>query len=301
MSLKSAIEMMDTAKEGLVTVTDEDISRLHGIYLGFLKDLDSFCTANQISYALGGGSMLGAIRHKGFIPWDDDLDITMTREDFDRFAKLSGSFVPDRYYLKKPGDKGYIFHWPKIYIKGVLFSELLSTEDSPRDLFVDVFIVEDLTDNKLARKVRGIISSFYLLACSCSRVRACRSYCLPHMANSPDVRKEIDKRAHIGLIFACRKIEKWCSKADRFFGSHKDPGSKDIVIPSGARHFWGEIYPREVLTLTRKVPFEDITVNVPLYAEKYLEQRYGKNYMEIPPKTERAKHALLELKTEGLN
>ncbi len=287
--------MMDASREGLVTVTDEDIKRLHGIYLEFLKDLDDFLTANGLSYALGGGSMLGAVRHKGFIPWDDDLDITMTREDFDKFAGIADTFMPGKYYLKKPGDEGYLFHWPKLFIKGIVFDELLSAPDSPRELFVDIFIVEDAPDKKFQRKIRGYKSSLYLLACSSTRVRRCRSKLASHITHSPEVQKEIRRRSAIGFFFGFKSLEKWCIGADKYFSSYKNPSSADVVIPSGALHFWGEIYPREVLTLTRRVPFENITVSIPLYAEKYLEKRYGPSYMNVPPEGKRAKHSLLEL------
>lgn len=288
---------MDTASCGLKTIEDSDIAKLHSIYLSFLKDLDPFLTQNNLSYALGGGSMLGAIRHKGFIPWDDDLDITMTREDFDKFAKIADTFMPDKYYLRKPGDKGYLFQWPKIFIKNTAFEELLSSEDSPRELFVDIFIVEDVPDKNISRKIRGYRSSLYLLACSAVRVRKCKPKMSKYTGNAPEVNKEINKRAFAGFFFSFRSIEKWCKAADEFFAGYRDDTSKDIVIPSGALHFWGEIYPREILTLTRRVPFEDIEVNVPLYAEKYLAQRYGKDYMQIPPKHARAKHALISFDT----
>ena len=72
------------------------LSEQHEILLEIMKDIDSFCRANNIRYSLSDGTMLGAVRHGGFIPWDDDADLCMPREDFDRFVK---TYKSDRYHL----------------------------------------------------------------------------------------------------------------------------------------------------------------------------------------------------------
>ena len=68
----------------------------HAIILDIMKDIDRFCRENGIKYTISAGTMLGAVRHGGFIPWDDDADLFMLREDFDRFAKI---YKSDKYHL----------------------------------------------------------------------------------------------------------------------------------------------------------------------------------------------------------
>ncbi len=77
--------------EGLIEVTGEKLCALQGVLLQMLRDVDSVCSRHGIPYTLGGGSCLGAARHQGFIPWDDDLDINMTREGYRRFAEAYGA------------------------------------------------------------------------------------------------------------------------------------------------------------------------------------------------------------------
>lgn len=79
-----------------------------------LLDVAALCEKHQINWSLSGGSIIGAVRHKGFIPWDDDIDIFMTRDNVNKFSKVFHE-ISDKYELAMPGDKGNIFHYPRLY------------------------------------------------------------------------------------------------------------------------------------------------------------------------------------------
>ena len=85
MKLKDVLSNLDAKEEGLVVIDDEKIQLVHYVLLEMLKDFDEICRQNGIEWCLAGGSILGALRHHGFIPWDDDVDIVMMRPDYDRF------------------------------------------------------------------------------------------------------------------------------------------------------------------------------------------------------------------------
>ena len=83
--------------EGCVTLDEEQLKQLQSTLLSMLKDINSVMEENGIACSLGGGSVLGAVRHNGFIPWDDDIDINIPRSEFERFLPLFEERFGDRY------------------------------------------------------------------------------------------------------------------------------------------------------------------------------------------------------------
>ena len=80
-------------------LSNKELKQLHKVELEILDEIDSFCKKHNIEYFLCGGSLLGAVRHKGFIPWDDDLDIGMFREDYDKFISEYSKVKDSKYYI----------------------------------------------------------------------------------------------------------------------------------------------------------------------------------------------------------
>ena len=100
---------------------------VHVVLLEMLKDIDALCRKHNIPYFLNGGTALGAVRHKGFIPWDDDADISMMREDFDRFREVIKTDLPDKYVAQCfANDRRYNVLIPgmKIRKKGTYLKEV---------------------------------------------------------------------------------------------------------------------------------------------------------------------------------
>ena len=83
--------------DGAIELSIAELIKLQNCLFDILSDIDLFCTKNHISYFLSGGTALGALRHKGFIPWDDDLDLNMTRKDFSTFFKNFEKAFPGKY------------------------------------------------------------------------------------------------------------------------------------------------------------------------------------------------------------
>ncbi len=128
--------------------TPLSIDEAHAALSKALHDFDLICRKLNLKYALAYGSAIGAVRHKGFIPWDDDLDVEMPREDYDIFLR---SFSEDGMYkLSKPGDKHYYYPFAKFFIKALPGKEAGRRGSSY--LWIDIFPVEQVQLSLLAEK-----------------------------------------------------------------------------------------------------------------------------------------------------
>ena len=115
MKLITELKLIDPEKEQLHVVTESEKQELQKMLLEMITDISEICEDNNIKWSLSGGSVLGAVRHHGFIPWDDDMDINITRAEFEKFRKVFPGRFSDKYSLILPGDKGYLFHTPIIF------------------------------------------------------------------------------------------------------------------------------------------------------------------------------------------
>lgn len=133
---------------------DEALKKLQEEELDILLAVAKFCDENQITWFLDSGTALGAMRHQGFIPWDDDIDIGMLRKDYDRFLELASTGLPEGYSLHTfENTPGYSGLFAKVYKDGTLF-ETAETVDAgcSQGIFVDIFPYDQLAIDVDARK-----------------------------------------------------------------------------------------------------------------------------------------------------
>lgn len=135
-----------------------DLSAVHQANMKILKEVDRICRKYHIQYLLDSGTLLGAVRHKGFIPWDDDADLAFTRENFERFVKVAEKELPEGMELLLPEQlgEGKVFY---DFVPRILYLDSRTHEDGPEmqhygaklnHLYVDLFILDQLPEQKLA-------------------------------------------------------------------------------------------------------------------------------------------------------
>ncbi len=294
MGLSSDLKRIDPDKYGLHVLSDSELRQLKVKLLEITSYIYDVCMQHKIEWGLCGGSALGAIRHKGFIPWDDDIDICMTRGNFERFKKaFRESAKNSKYELLVPGDCEYYYHFPRIFDTSTVFTGVQS-KGRGTGVFIDIFIVEDMFDNRILQVFHGIESSLYLFIISCMATHIRKDIYLKYAAK--ELKKKILIRDFFSKFFSFRSMEKWIEKGDRVFSKANNPRSDLVCVPSGVKHFFGEIYRREDMCRFSEMPFEDREFPVYVGVHRIMRQRYGDDYMKLPPENKREKHVCVELR-----
>ena len=260
-----------------------------------MDDIISVCTENNISYFLGGGSALGAIRHKGFIPWDDDIDINMPRQDFERFIPIFINKFNKKYAVQTPQlTKDYPLSLAKIRKRNTVLKgrdDLLSTDNG---VGIDIFVIENTFDNSLLRLIHGFISLILGYLLSCRKFYRDRNYWTNIFKDIDTDNKAIKIKITIGFFVSWVSVTTLSRLTDRWHKICKNNNTKWVCGPAGRLHFFGELYEREKFCVTRQECFEGRSVNVPIEVEKYLEHCYG-DWKTIPDKENIEKHIILEI------
>ena len=150
------------------TLSEETLHDLQECLLGMFLDIKELCDENNIQYMMSGGSCLGAVRHKGFIPWDDDIDIMMTRDEYIKFRKAFTEKHFSDYILADPiNTDGYYFKMPKIYNKK---TRLVTVREEGYRKFamvsIDIFLIENAPNSNFERKLRAKLYNFAFHAAS---------------------------------------------------------------------------------------------------------------------------------------
>lgn len=128
--------------------------RLQGVILIIAREIDRICRDNNIKYFMDGGTQLGAVRHNGFIPWDDDFDIGMRRSEFERFVDVCRiSLDSKQFYLETVEDEGYGFSFAKIHLNNTeIVEDFSKNAKAHHGIFVDIFPYDNIPDASLNRK-----------------------------------------------------------------------------------------------------------------------------------------------------
>lgn len=282
----------------LHAMTPEEMVSLRKALLEMYKDIARVCSENGLTVMLGGGSCLGAIRHQGFIPWDDDLDLNMARPDYNKFIKLlEQGALGEKYEFAYPNGKIHNSSaFLKIYKKNTkLVSFGSENAKYPLGIFIDIFPLEGVSSSCFVRLLKGTIANGMRLIANCVTEVGMKSKSVSEAEKSyPELKAMARKRSLIGHLFSFTSYRKWTFWYDRFVANEDMTGL--VGAPTGRKLYNGEIHDHSVFFPVAKATFEGIEVNVPGKTEEYLICLYGRNYMQLPPIEKRESHFVVEFK-----
>ena len=254
---------------------NDELRKIQMIEYKMLKELFRVCEKHGLKIFLAQGTLLGAVRHKGFIPWDDDLDVIMPWEDADRLMKIFPEEVRGKYFLTDyTVERHYPLIWRKIRVSGTL-SRPKQYKDLPINwgICMDVFSIYPLCANKFVRCFEVFL---YMVA---------RKMLLAEMTkyeNGHNLFERFLEKIPIGIRHFVVRCAGRCMK-------HNPPDSKYIYIACKRGH----VMERSVVFgPENRLRFEDGEYTVPSDYRRYLELVYGPDYMTPPPEEERKGHAL---------
>lgn len=248
--------------------------RIWAVSLDLLFRFDEVCRKHQLKYTLAYGSLLGAIRHNGFIPWDDDIDIFMPREDYEKLKLLKDEFQSP-YFLQIPGQNGYYFSFAKLRNSNTTsLSQAFRYESFNQGFSLDIFILDSYNPETIDEDLESVKT--LVAECSALMRRSC-----PHPSE-----KDLDFFRRFPVI---RNGAEIIQEMDDILRKHEESGMDHYVCLCNLIYDYhrGLFYKKDIDEV-QDILFYGHPVLIPLNYDSVLKTIYG-DYMKLPPVEERGK------------
>lgn len=260
------------------------LNKLHHDILTIMDEVNRICKENHLRYYLMCGSCIGAVRHNGFIPWDDDLDIAMPFKDFIRFIELikgektGESILSDAFYLRWINtEKCYNHSFAKICLKGTVFQESNGPASKNAGIYVDVFPLYSCTAYGKGIEIKNRICAFWE---SCIHYKGAN-----HKSRDWNLRRWLV--AIVSNILPNTIIYKIMLMIIRPLDESKSDYQAFFATPYPIRRM---LFPQKWHGEGKDMYFEGRTYICPSETMKYLKQIYGEDVMQLPPENKRKSH-----------
>lgn len=264
----------------------KDLARLHGELLDIMAEIIRVCEVCGIPYFIQGGTAIGALFNKGIVPWDDDIDIGMTRADYERFLQLAPQHLRPQYFLEWFGtERNTPFYFAKVKKNGTLFvEEMFRNMDIHHGIFVDIFPYDRIPDNKWLERLHRFRSRFWINCFIGKQIWLWR-WCGRCEIDAPLPKSFVGCLA-VRVVCSLLSRERIYAKMCRVLGAYNGRDCKRVNIVRMPK----DQIPRADIENPVMMPFGGMTVRAPRNIESYLRHHYPNLRPELPEE-EQINHA----------
>lgn len=260
-----------------------ELSELQKLQLSAMIEIHEFCVRNNIDYYLIGGSILGAVRHKGFIPWDDDIDIAMMRTDYERFISLySKALDKNKYFLQNYStEKNFQPALSRVCIKGT-YVDIPSESHLKicKNTYIDIFPLDNVPDSESERIIQRN---------DLKKTDRKFEHKLGRVYDRGFLWSKLIVKRIISFIMMPVPYSRLQIERERIMKRYQNVDTKCVCSTVSQYGYDRQVMDRTVYGIPKLYDFEGVQLYGPQYAHEYLLQIFGEDYMRIPPEDKRVK------------
>ena len=273
----------------------EELRKLQLIELDMVKEILKVFEKYQIRYYMLGGTLLGAVRHKGFIPWDDDIDLGVPRKDYEKFLAIAKEALPDHLVAetyKDQKDEERPIYYCQVKNKKTKIVQHISKKDYETNVWVDIFPLDGMPDNPALREIHSLRLLYRRLRVQFSMFDENVHL---HRKNRPWHEKALIRLYEITKIGSSSAPYDMMSRLDHDMCLY-DYDQQNYVINFMGTWKLKEMFPKKVYGKGKLYAFEDIELNGPEDSDYVLKQMYGDYMKPIQNVEEQYEHHSIEIK-----
>lgn len=266
----------------------EEVKGLQEKELILLKELKRICEKYNITYYLAYGTLIGAVRHKGFIPWDDDIDVCMNYTDYLRFEQACKKDLKKEFFLQtRDTDSNAGLSYNKLRLNNsTMIVDYMADRDMNHGISIDIYPIYNISDSAIGRKMQNISAAFYMLL---------------EAGQTPKNHGKLMQIISTVVLFFVRGKFRTCLKnfCHSYMAKYEKKKTKCKALLYGNMAVCRMVYPAEIFEKGTELEFESEMFSVPVGYREFLTKEYG-DYMKLPPVEEQGvklEH-ILKLDTE---
>lgn len=260
------------------------LSEQKAVMLDILKEFADFCEENNLKYYLDAGTLIGAVRHKGFIPWDDDIDVNMPQEDYDTFIELTkkrGGKLGNHLSIEYPENSMYTF--TKISDDRTILVEFPDSYPVETGVYIDIFPKYGIVDKSLKTR----------LLCKTTEILALIHWFNKYSVHSWQSTGNLFKRVLAKSIEALTKNDSWAVQVQNKIMhryAEKNPLQMCKYVTTLTYGEYNKLAPKDCFESFQLFSFEGFYFRGPIDYDTYLHCLYKGDYMQLPPEDKRIVH-----------